>query len=57
MSCPLRTEDRAAPQPASASRETRLALVPSKSAQAVLEPRRLLPLGDRPMYPSHEGLQ
>jgi hypothetical protein len=40
-----RAERRAAPKPAHASRETRLALRPS------------FPPGDRPMYPSDEGLQ
>ena len=34
-------------KPARASRETRLAFVPSKSAQADLEPRHSLPLGER----------
>ena len=50
-----RAERRAAPKPARASRETRLAFVPSKSAQADLEPRHSLPSGDRPTYPSDEG--
>ena len=44
------------PKPARASRETRLALQPSKPAQAGLEPRLSFPAGDRPMYPSDEGL-
>ena len=34
-------------KPARASRETRLAFVPSKSAQADLEPRHSVPSGDR----------
>jgi DNA repair protein RecN (Recombination protein N) len=46
-------ERRAAPKPARASRETRLALRPSKPAQAGLEPRPSFPSGDR----SDEGLQ
>ena len=33
-------------KPARAIRETRMAFVPSKSAQADLEPRHLLPLGE-----------
>ena len=44
------------PKPARASRETRLALQPSKPAQAGLEPRLSFPAGDRPMVPSDEGL-
>jgi hypothetical protein len=36
-------------------RETRLSFAPSKSAQADLEPRHSVPLGDRPMYSSDEG--
>ena len=51
----LRAERRAAPKPAPASRETRLALRPSKPAQAGLEPRPTFPSGDRTMYPSDEG--
>ena len=51
------SERRAAPKPASASRETRLALRPSKPAQAGLELRASFPLGDRLMYLSDEGLQ
>ena len=39
-----------------AARETRAAFVPSKSAQADLEPRHSLPLGDRSTCPSGEGL-
>ena len=58
-----RAERRAAPKPvlscvegpARAVRETRPAFVPSKSAQADLEPRHSLPSGDRPPYPSAEG--
>ena len=51
-----RAERRAAPKPAPASRETRLALRPSKPAQAGLEPRPSFPSGDRPTYSSDEGL-
>jgi hypothetical protein len=51
-----RAERPAAPTSASASRETRLALLPSKSAQADSEPRRSLPSGDRPTHPAGEGL-
>jgi hypothetical protein len=62
---PLRAERRAAPKPvlslvegpARAIRETRMAFVPSKSAQADLEPRHSLPSGDRSTYSSNEGLQ
>jgi hypothetical protein len=43
------------PKQAAASRETRLALVASKPAQAGLEPRHSLPSGDRPRYPADEG--
>ncbi len=50
-----RAERRAAPTPAPASREPRLALRPSKPAQAGLEPRPTFPLRDRPTYPSDEG--
>ena len=50
-----RAERRAAPKPARASRGTRLALRPSKPAQAGLEPRPSFPLGDRRTYPSDEG--
>jgi hypothetical protein len=53
--CLPRAERRAAPKPARASRETRLAFVPSKSAQADLEPRHSLLSGDRSMYSSNEG--
>jgi hypothetical protein len=53
---PRRAERRAAPKPARASRETRLALRPSKPAQAGLEPRPSFPVGDRPTDPSDEGL-
>ena len=49
-------ERRAAPEPARASRETRLAFVASKPAQAGSEPRHSLPSGDRPTYPLGEGL-
>ena len=51
-----RAERRAAPKPARAIRETRLALVASKPAQAGLGPRHSLPSGDRPTYSSDEGL-
>jgi hypothetical protein len=49
-----RAQRRAAPKRA-ASRETRLALVPSKSAQADLEPRHSVPSGDRQTYSFVEG--
>ena len=52
-----RAERRAAPKPAPASPETGLAFVPSKSAQADLEPRHSVPPGDRPTYSSDEGHQ
>jgi len=52
----LRDERRAAPKPASASRKTRLALRPSKPAQAGLEPRPTFPSGDRLQYSADEGL-
>ena len=42
-------------KPAPASRETRLALRPSKPAQEGLEPRPTFPWGDRPTYSSDEG--
>ncbi len=53
MSQPLsttlpRAERRAAPKPARASHETRLALRPSKPAQAGLEPRPTFPSGAKP---------
>ncbi len=51
----MRAERRAAPKPARASRETRLALVASKPARAGSEPRHSLPPGDRPAYPLDEG--
>jgi hypothetical protein len=44
------------PKSAPASRRTRLALRPSMPAQAGMEPRPSFPLGDRPTYPSDEGL-
>jgi len=53
----MRAERWAAPEPARASRETRLAFVPSESAQADLEPRNSVPSGDRRTYSSDEGLQ
>ena len=52
-----RAERRAAPEPAPASREPRLALRPSRLAQASMEPRPSFTSGDRPMYSSAEGLQ
>jgi hypothetical protein len=51
-----RAERRAAPKPDRASPETGLALGPSKPAQAGLEPRPSFPPGDRPAYPTDEGL-
>ena len=51
-----RAERRAAPKPARANRETRLALVPSKPTQVGLEPRHSLPARDRRAYSSDEGL-
>jgi hypothetical protein len=45
------------PWPAHASRRARLALQPSKPAQAGLEPRLSFPLGDQPTYSSDGGLQ
>jgi hypothetical protein len=45
------------PKQARASRETRLALVPSKPARAGLEPRHFLPLGHRPTDASDEERQ
>jgi len=50
-----RAERRAAPKPARARRETRLALQASKPAQAGSEPRLSLPSGDRPLYAAGEG--
>mgnify|MGYP001545943914 CR=1 FL=1 len=47
---------RAVPEPARASRETRPAFVPSKSAQADLETRHSVPSGGRPSYPADGGL-
>lgn len=44
------------PKQAAASRETRLALMAPKLAQASLEPRHSLPLGNRPVYPPGKGL-
>jgi len=52
----MRAERQAAPKPAPARRETRLALRPSKPAQAGMEPRPSFPSGDRSTYPSIEGL-
>ena len=51
-----RAERRAAPKPARASRETRLALRPSKSAQADLEPRPSFPSGAEPGHEQPGGL-
>jgi hypothetical protein len=51
-----RAERRAAHKPAPARRETRLALVASRPAQAGLEPRPSLPSGDRAVYSPREGL-
>jgi hypothetical protein len=45
------------PKPAGASRETRLALVASKPAQAGLEPRHSLSSGDRQVVSPDEGCQ
>jgi hypothetical protein len=53
----LRAERRAAPKPAPASRETRLALRPAKPAQSGLALRPTFPPGDRPAYSTDEGLQ
>ena len=44
------------PKPISARRETQRALLPSKFAQANLEPRSSIPSGDRPAYSPDEGL-
>jgi hypothetical protein len=54
-----RAERRAAPwaSPVPASRETRLALRPSKPAQARSAQRLAFPSADRPTYPSDRGLQ
>ncbi|RZT93689.1 hypothetical protein EV670_3241 [Rivibacter subsaxonicus] len=52
----MKAERRAAPKPAAASRETRLALVASKSAQAGLEPRHSLPSGAEPGHGQSCGL-
>jgi hypothetical protein len=54
--CLWRAERRAAPKPAPASRETRLALRPSMPAQAGMEPRPTFPSGDRERYSASEGL-
>jgi len=63
-----RAERRAAPKPARASRETRLALRPSMLAQASMEPRPAFPPAERGLerssrlatsrsaYSSNEGL-
>ncbi len=50
-------ERRAAPKPALASRQRRLALRPSMPAQAGTEPGASFPSGDRTTYPLAEGLQ
>ena len=52
----MRAEHRAAPKPALSAAQWRPAFVPSKPAQAGLEPRHSVPLGDRRMVPSGEGL-
>jgi len=52
-----RAERWAAPEPAMPAAQRRLAFVPSKPAQAGLEPRHSVPPGDRRTYPSGEGLQ
>ena len=52
-----RAERWAAPEPAMPAAQRQLAFVPSKPAQAGLEPRHSVPLGDRRMYPSDEGFQ
>ena len=57
MNATARAERRAAPKPAPASRETRLALRPSMPAQAGMEPRPSFPSGDRRIYSFDEGLQ
>jgi hypothetical protein len=51
-----RAERLAAPKPAPASRETRLALWPPKPAQAGLGVRPTFPSGDLAAVPPHEGL-
>ena len=43
------------PKAVAASRKTRLALGPSRPAQAGLEPRPSFPSGDRPRYAADEG--
>ena len=53
----VRAERRAAPKPARASRETRLALRPSMPAQAGMQPRPSFPQGDLTTYSLAEGLQ
>jgi hypothetical protein len=50
-----RAERRAAPKPSPPRRQKRRALVPSKLAQAGLEPRHSLPSGERTMDSSGEG--
>ena len=45
------------PKSGAASRGTRLAFVPSMPAQAGMEPRHSLPVGDRPRYSAAEGQQ
>ena len=57
MNATARAERRAAPKPAPASRETRLALRQSMPAQAGMEPRPSFPSGDRRIYSFDEGLQ
>ena len=50
-----RAERRAAPKPAVPAARRRLSFVPSKPAQADLEPRRSVPTGDRRTSPFGEG--
>ena len=52
----MRAERRAAPKPALPAAQSRPAFVPSKPAQAGLEPRQSVPAGDRRMVPFGEGL-
>jgi hypothetical protein len=53
----LRAAHRAAPKPAPASRETRLAHWPSTLAQASMKARPTFALGDRSLCPADEGFQ
>ena len=52
----MRAERRAAPKPAPASRETRLAFMASKPALAGSEPRHSLPSGAEPGQEQSGGL-